>query len=44
MSKQILIVGAGKVGYHIGERLSREQWDVAVIDQDKRMTGASQMR
>ncbi len=38
MPKQIIIVGAGEVGYHIAERLSREQWDVAVIDQDRRMT------
>ncbi|MCB9641117.1 MAG: Trk system potassium transporter TrkA [Myxococcales bacterium] len=38
MSKQIIIVGAGEVGYHIAERLSREQWDVAIIDEDRRRT------
>lgn len=29
-----IIVGAGEVGVHIAERLSREQWDVVVIDSD----------
>ncbi len=30
----IIIVGAGEVGYHIALRLSREFWDVTIIDQD----------
>lgn len=29
-----IIIGAGEVGVHIAERLSREQWDVVVIDSD----------
>lgn len=29
-----IIVGAGEVGVHIAERLSREQWDVVVIELD----------
>lgn len=30
-----VIVGAGEVGYHIAERLSKEKWDVVVVDQDQ---------
>jgi trk system potassium uptake protein TrkA len=32
---RILIVGAGEVGYHVAERLSKEQHDVVVIDVDR---------
>ncbi|MBK07464.1 MAG: Trk system potassium transporter TrkA [Deltaproteobacteria bacterium] len=33
----IIIVGAGEVGYNTAERLSHEQWDVTVIDQNARL-------
>lgn len=26
------VIGAGEVGYHVAERLSREQHDVVVVD------------
>ncbi|MBP1688515.1 MAG: hypothetical protein H6Q33_4658, partial [Deltaproteobacteria bacterium] len=29
-----IVIGAGEVGYHIAERLSREGHDVVVIEQD----------
>lgn len=32
---RILIVGAGEVGYHVADRLSKEQHDVVVIDVDR---------
>ncbi len=32
---KILIVGAGQLGYHTAERLTRERHDVTVIEQDK---------
>lgn len=32
---RIIIIGAGKVGYQIAETLSRENFDVVVIDQDE---------
>jgi len=32
---RVIIVGAGKVGYQIAETLSRELYDVIVIDQDE---------
>ncbi len=31
---RVLIVGAGEVGYHLAERLSREEQDVVVVEQD----------
>ena len=31
---RVVIVGAGEVGYHVAERLSREQHDVVVVDVD----------
>lgn len=31
----IVIVGAGEVGYHVADRLSKEQHDVVVIDVDR---------
>ncbi|MCL7938210.1 MAG: Trk system potassium transporter TrkA [marine benthic group bacterium] len=31
----IVIVGAGEVGYHVAERLSKEQHDVVVVDVDR---------
>lgn len=32
---RIIIVGAGEVGYHVADRLSKEQHDVVVIDVDR---------
>ena len=32
---RIIIVGAGEVGYHVAERLSRERQDVVVVDVDR---------
>ena len=32
---RIIIVGAGEVGYHVAERLSKEQHDVVVVDVDR---------
>jgi len=32
---RIVVVGAGKLGYSIAELLSKEQFDVVVIDQDE---------
>lgn len=32
---RILIVGAGEVGYHVADRLAKEQHDVVVIDVDR---------
>ena len=32
---RIVIVGAGEVGYHVAERLSKEQHDVVVVDVDR---------
>ncbi|MFO7588679.1 MAG: Trk system potassium transporter TrkA [Gemmatimonadota bacterium] len=32
---RIIIVGAGEVGYHVAERLSRERHDVVVVDVDR---------
>ena len=31
---RVVIVGAGEVGYHVAERLAREQHDVTVVDVD----------
>jgi len=31
---RVVIVGAGEVGYHVAERLAREQHDVTVVDLD----------
>ena len=33
---RIVIVGAGEVGYHVAERLSKEQHDVVVVDVDRK--------
>jgi Trk K+ transport system NAD-binding subunit len=30
---RILIIGAGEVGYHVANRLMREQHDVVIVDQ-----------
>ncbi len=32
---RIIIVGAGEVGYHVAERLSKERHDVVVVDVDR---------
>ena len=32
---RIIVVGAGKLGYSIAELLSKEQFDVVVIDKDE---------
>jgi len=32
---RIVIIGGGEVGYHIAQRLSHEDWDVSIIDQDE---------
>ena len=31
---RIIIIGAGKLGYSIAELLSKEEYDIVVVDQD----------
>lgn len=39
---RIVVVGAGEVGYHLADRLSREQHDVAVIERNPDLAGRIQ--
>ena len=32
---RIVIIGAGKLGYSIAELLSKEQYDIVVVDQNE---------
>ena len=38
---RIVVVGAGKLGYSIAELLSKEQFDVIVVDQDENQLEAA---
>lgn len=40
----VVVLGAGEVGLHIAERLSRERHDIALVDQSTQRIAEAQER